>query len=236
MPKTSTRQTISLGWNLISSCLVTILLGVASTSASADLINYAQTKQGKLKGTLFVMWVGEDKFVYAPDPRNPLMFTRWNSVTIKPGLMYTDGGSIPALFRSLTGFSPWGYAPAYMVHDWIFVGRHCTVDGRPDRRFANLRSLSFNDSALILAEIVKTLVETQQVPRNDFAFFGISNAVQSPVARTLWDERGGCERSMVDPKHIAAVQSAFGGGNEGRGSAPGSGAAATIVARFNFGR
>lgn len=175
------------------------------------------------------MWVAEDKFVFAPDPRNPLTFMRKNNTQIKPGIMYTDGGSIPKIVQPITGFSPWGYAPAYMIHDWIFTARHCIVDGLKDSRYDDVAKIKFNESALILAEVIKTLVVAKQVPKNDFAMFAISNAVDSPVAKSLWDIAGECKKNIVDPKHAEQVRAAF-----GIGRILPNASKALPVARFNF--
>ena len=75
--------------------------------------------------------------------------------TIQPGLMYTDGGSIPKVAQVFKGLSPWGYAPAYMIHDWMFVARHCIVDGSSDKRFQQVRDVDFDQSATILGEAIK---------------------------------------------------------------------------------
>ena len=78
---------------------------------------------------------GSGRFVYVPSPGRPLTFHRRSHDatvrTIVPEMMYTDGGSIPRQAQLFRGFSPWGFAPAYMVHDWIFVARHCLTDGTP---------------------------------------------------------------------------------------------------------
>jgi hypothetical protein len=39
-----------------------------------------------------------------------------------------------------------------MTHDWLFVGRHCLVDGEAGTRYDQIRDLNFDDSATILAE------------------------------------------------------------------------------------
>lgn len=184
-----------------------ILLCLAGLCAACSTINYETTGTGSLSGNLFVMWVGEDKFVFAPDPASPLTYQNAGR-KIRPGIMYTDGGSIPKLAQPLGGFSPWGYAPGYMIHDWIFVGHHCVVDGKNDGRFNDVKDIEFHESATILAEVIKTLIETKQVPAHDLAFPAISNAVDSFVARTLWDKQGACE--VIDPKHLAAVHAHFG--------------------------
>jgi hypothetical protein len=187
------------------------------------------------------MWVGEDKFVFAPDLNDPLQFRRKSGQIIQPGLMYTDGGSIPKIAQPLGGFSPWGFAPAYMVHDWIFVGRHCIVDGINTSRFENVKDVTFDESALILAEIIKTLIETNKVPKNQFAFGAISNAVDSFVARGLWDKTGACQENLVSADDAKRVRDAQLGGRNLRtpfalpkaGSAT-PGGAAVPVARFAF--
>jgi hypothetical protein len=223
-------------------------LSLAICCAACATIDYDTTKQGVLSGNLFVMWVGEDKFVFAPDPASPLTFQNATR-KIRPGIMYTDGGSIPKLAQPLGGFSPWGYAPAYMIHDWIFVGHHCVVDGKNDGRFNDVKDVEFHESATILAEVIKTLIESKQVPRHDLAFSAISNSVDSFVARNLWDKPGACE--TIDPKHLAAVHAHFGttpGTRKSLFSSPlelilpdatrrriGSVPRAKVVARFSFG-
>jgi hypothetical protein len=43
--------------------------------------------------------------------------------------MYTDGGSIPQPLRAIKVYSPWGYAPAFLVHDWLFAIKQCKRPG-----------------------------------------------------------------------------------------------------------
>ena len=70
--------------------------------AACGSFTYEGTPLGKLRGQLLVIWVGEDRFVYWPLTKDPLTFTlgldlqqKLGIQTIRPGLMYTDGGSIP---------------------------------------------------------------------------------------------------------------------------------------------
>jgi len=119
------------GWGAL------VLAGCASVDP-----DYASLMAGHFKGSLVVVWVGEGggpgdgRFLYVPDPDDPLTFKRNDpkapGAVIRPGIMYTDGGSIPKIAQAFRGFSPWGYAPAYMIHDWLFVARHCLKDGSPD--------------------------------------------------------------------------------------------------------
>ena len=128
---------------------LTLLGGCAS-------IDFNQAPPGRFTGAVFVMWVGEGdsssgdgNFLFVPDPQSRLTFYRSDSsapgAVIKPGLMYTDGGSIPKIAQVFKGLSPWGYAPAYMVHDWLFVAHHCLLDGSSDPRFDPVRNVDFDE-------------------------------------------------------------------------------------------
>jgi hypothetical protein len=177
----------------------------------ACAISYGDVGLGRLGGRVVTMWVGEDKFIYVPAPKGGWFYfeTAQSGKLIEPGLMYTDGGSIPRFARAWQGFSPWGFGPAYVIHDWIFYGHHCVVDGRNDGRFNDVKDITFDESALILAQVIKTLVDHGQVPENAFATDIISNAVDSTVARALWDKGGACEPSRVTPWHIAVAWKAL---------------------------
>ncbi|WP_105437925.1 hypothetical protein [Neorhizobium sp. T25_13] len=182
-------------------------------------IYYRDLQPGAFSGKLFVMWVGEGstsgdgKFVFVPAPGSELTFKRPTGSgavqIIKPGLMYTDGGSIPKVGQLFKGLSPWGYAPAYMIHDWVFEARHCLVDGASDARFSNLRNVDFDESAKILGEAIKTLIRENKVDRNDLAGDAVTSAVSSSIARELWDQKGGCERSKVSKEHLAEINAVF---------------------------
>jgi hypothetical protein len=76
--------------------------------------------------------------------------------------MYTDGGSIPRFLWGVKGYSPWSYAPAYIVHDWLFEAHHCGYT--PDNRY------SFEDSVAVLAEGLKAVMEQNLEVRDYFVF------------------------------------------------------------------
>ncbi len=189
---------------------------------------YIDAKLGRISGSVTAVWVGENKFVYVPGWRGrPFAFeTATTGRLIEPGLMYTDGGSIPRFAQAFEGFSPWGYAPAYIVHDWIFFGRHCYVDRElpgqeryaDGKKFADVngdpltgphhprhRPITFNESALVLAEVIKTLVDYGQVPPRNGPAQLISSAVDSPFAMSLWNAEDACAAQRVHPRHIARV-------------------------------
>ena len=106
------------------------------------------------------------------------MLIRTNGQSIRPGPMYTDGGSIPRFLWGIEGYSPWGYAPAYIVHDWLFVAQHCGYE--PDNQH------TFGDSVAVIAEGLKAVMETNTEVRNYFVFDGVVAAVGSPIAKRLW--------------------------------------------------
>lgn len=199
-----------------------------SLTLSACVSPYFLAKLGRMSGPVVIVWVGENKFVYVPGRKDQSFAfeTATTGRVIEPGLMYTDGGSIPRLAQAFQGFSPWGYGPAYVIHDWIFYGRHCYVDRNlPGQQFyadaarfvdvngdsltpeghPRHKPISFDESALVLAEVIKTLVDYGQVPPRNVPAELISTAVDSPFALALWNQEGACEAQRVDPRHIAIV-------------------------------
>jgi hypothetical protein len=83
---------------------------------------------GTLEGTLQIEWAGADRFIYRPLASDPVVYAVGGRRVV-PGPMYTDGGSIPRIFWSQRGLSPWTYGPAYIVHDWLFNEHRCGRDG-----------------------------------------------------------------------------------------------------------
>ena len=177
--------------------ILSLLLIPFLLSGCASL-HYRNTNQGKLQGKLLVQWVDYDKFIFTPDRDNPLTFVRSNGDTITPGRMFTDGGSIPRPLWIFRSYSPWGYAPAFIVHDWLFEMKHCKIDGyeKYDHKIA----------ATIMSEVIKTLMEDPNYGgKNAFVLYTMDQAVRSPIAKNLW-ENGKCEqfelmafRARVEP-------------------------------------
>lgn len=187
--------------------------------AGCGYVNYRDAPEGIFKGALFVMWIGEGgnsgdgRFVYVPDQNDPLRFIRGGGTAkgqeIIPEMMYTDGGSIPKQVQLFKGFSPWGYAPAYMVHDWIFVARHCITDGQANPREQKISKMSFQDSAEITAEMIKTLINTNRVSRNDVAPRVISGTVAGPISYQRWKIKGACTKDRVSKEHRDRAEAAI---------------------------
>ncbi|HMQ92462.1 MAG TPA: hypothetical protein PKA33_15130 [Amaricoccus sp.] len=109
-----------------------IALGLAALALLAGCLDGGkpQEQRGELHGVLLIKWVREDRFVFVPDESDPLTYERGGR-RIVPGAMFTDGGSIPRLFWSVKGLSPWSYGPAYALHDWLFRQHRCGLDAPP---------------------------------------------------------------------------------------------------------
>lgn len=190
------------------------LLALLAVSACGPA-SIKDAPSGEFQGALFVMWVGETQgglgdgtFVFVPS-KDPLMFKRKRPdatvPVIQPEMMYTDGGSIPQFAQVFRGFSPWGYAPAYMVHDWLFVARRCKDDPSASEAEKTAGNMPFPETADVAEEAIKTLLATNTVAENDIAPVVISGIVAGPITRKLWDEPGQCGPSRIKPEHQAMI-------------------------------
>ncbi len=142
--------------------------------------HYDRTQTGELKGTLRVTWVGQDSFLYEPDPVNPLYFKRADGTVIQPATMFTDGGTIPMALRAIKSYSPWGYAPAFIIHDWLFVMKQCQLPG--------YEKYDLEAAAVVMAEAVKSLMENPKVGApNKLVHYSMYEGVRSATARDYWD-------------------------------------------------
>lgn len=172
--------------------LFSALAAVIALSGCASQL-YRDTPAGTFSGAVDVRWISNDYFLFLPNKDDPFTFTRANQQSIRPGPMYTDGGSIPCLLWGVEGLSPWGYAPAYIVHDWLFEAHQCKYP--PDNQH------TFDDSVALMAEGLKTLMEAAPEMRNYFVFDSVVAAVGSSIARRLWDG-GACKPPPFDMEAI----------------------------------
>src|SRR3954470_3912513 len=101
---------------------VVILAGALTT---CQTLNYERIRTGEIGGRLTIEWIGPDQFIYRPDAERPFYFKRANGEVIKPGSIYTDGGSVPRLLWAMRVYSPWAFGSAYIAHDWLFAAHHC---------------------------------------------------------------------------------------------------------------
>ncbi len=146
---------------------------------------YQRTNTGKLKGTVLVKWLSQDRFVFLPDTNEPLTFTRAGDEVITPAEMFTDGGTIPPALRVLKAYSPWGYAPAFIIHDWLFVMHHCKLPGH--------EKFDLEKAAIVMAEVMKTMMEDPRFGGpNKLVLHTMYEGVRSAQAKEFWNN-GSCE-------------------------------------------
>jgi hypothetical protein len=159
-------------------------LGIVASLSAASLgiawaASYDDFPVGTLKGKLIVQWWEPDKFIFLPDKDNPLTFVRSNGTAISPGRMFTDGGSIPRMLWVFRNYSPWGYAPAFIVHDWLFEMKHCGMPGN--------ENYDHHIAATVMAEVVRTMMETKKVDVAKLTLLSMYEAVDSRIAQGYWD-------------------------------------------------
>lgn len=156
---------------------------------------YDHLGSGVFSGRPIVEWNGYDfandrpTFVLRQNPASPFRYTTAKGRVIEPRLMDTDGGTIPLALHGVAKFSPWGYGPAYIIHDWLFVAHKCGL--APDN------DISFEELADILGEAIKALTvsgyETcdgarRFFPKAEDTLYLIHKAVGSRIARGMWDD------------------------------------------------
>lgn len=178
---------------------IAILAAVILGMTGCAKVNYTEIEPGTFSGEVAVVWLkgtdgpGDGTFVYVPTPGNPLTFTRPDKTTvIEPTMIYTDGGSVPPLARAFNGLTPWNYAPAYIVHDWLFRAKQCWESGTRAKDYKVVASMDFQTSATIIAESIKALHDSGRVRRNDTSGALITAAVASPISERLWTKTDTC--------------------------------------------
>jgi hypothetical protein len=140
---------------------------------------YPEFPLGKFEGEPRLVWIRPDLFRHEPNPDAPFRFIRASGEVIAPGRMNTDGGSIPRPLWFVKDLSPWSYAPAFLIHDWLFDLHHC---GLTDKGFEEVRD--------IMLEGVRTLMETGVCEASRLKFDLIYAGIDSFVARQVWDKPG----------------------------------------------
>jgi hypothetical protein len=154
---------------------------------------------GILKGRVLVEWDRQDKFIFRKDGKNTFSFKpSFMKTAIVPEDMFTDGGSVPQIFWGIPGLSPWGLGPAYIIHDWIFEVHRCGRPAPPE-----VAQITFEQSAQILAEVGKALVEANLIQDNMLE--PVVWAVRTRYARDIWD-RPGTEEECRPPSDAATFR------------------------------
>lgn len=167
--------------NLYRSILFFLSIVISNVTFASD---YDQLEPGSLQGKLLVQWLEPDVFLFIPDKLSPLSFTRHNGDRITPKKLLTDGGTIPRPIWVFRSYSPWGYAPAFVIHDWIFHIKNCEKD--------NFEDYTLEIAAEIMGEVIKTMMESNKVEKDPLTVRLMTAAVSSPIAQTYW-ENGKCK-------------------------------------------
>jgi hypothetical protein len=173
-----------------------VALAGCSTIAREDI------KEGVLKGRVVVEWDRQDKFIYRKQADGLSFKPSFMKQPIIPQDMYTDGGSVPQILWGIPGLSPWALGPAYIVHDWIFQVHRCGLSAPPE-----VAAITFEQSALILAEIGKALIDHGLIENDRLE--AIVWAVSTRFARTLWDTPGDPKSCKLPPPRLSADRSLF---------------------------
>ncbi|MGD9667865.1 MAG: DUF1353 domain-containing protein [Hyphomicrobiaceae bacterium] len=188
------RQIMTLAGGLRLAAVIVVTVGLGGCLDMIYGWRYDQTKSGELKGTLRIQWLAQDKFLYEPDPTDPLIFKRADGTVIEPAAMYTDGGSIPQALRAIKAYSPWGYAPAFLLHDWLFAMKQC--------RYPGYEKLTLEDAANVMAEAMKTLMEKPNFGGvNKLVHYSMYEGVLTRTARDYWDN-GPCDAPGATMKRL----------------------------------
>jgi len=154
---------------------------VALQISGCASLHFDSVAPGTLKGKLVVEWIEPDQFIFRPDTAKPLTFTRASGQSITPGEMLTDGGSIPRPLWAIRSYSPWGYAPAFIVHDWLFEMKHC--------QYLGYDKFTVDEAALIMSEVMKTMMlDPKRGSVDELTLYAMYEAVKSPIARNAWDQ------------------------------------------------
>lgn len=170
--------------NLPCKLFACLVISVSALGCSTVGGTYDQFPAGKLEGKLLVRWIEPDKFLFLPDSEDPLVFTRSNGDRVMPGRMLTDGGSIPRPLWILRNYSPWGYAPAFVVHDWLFEMKRCQLPG--------YEKYTHYIAADVMGEVMKTMMVSGKVAVDKPTLWSMHTAVSSGISAGIW-ENGECK-------------------------------------------
>jgi len=176
---------------------IVIVTCLAALGGCASFVRYEDVPHRPLKGRVVVEWNREDKFIYRQQA-NALSFTpSFMTSPIVPPDMYTDGGSIPRIFWSVPGLSPWGLGPAYIIHDWIFEVHRCHRPAPPE-----VANMTIDQAAQALAEVAKALADAGLIDHNRAP--EVVWAVQTNIAREIWKRPGTAEECEQPPPAVVS--------------------------------
>ncbi|MEZ5387673.1 MAG: DUF1353 domain-containing protein [Prosthecobacter sp.] len=156
---------------------------------------------GVIAGKPTVEWTQPDKFVYARSQNPYFVFKRSNGEVIRPGSIETDGGSIPRMLWSQKDFSPWSYAPAYLVHDWMYEAHRRKVPAGTDAGGKPVHYTK-DQADWIMAEIIKAQMENPDLfnTRKSASHLRKIHWAVSKFGNTAWN---GQPRPVEEPTAVA---------------------------------
>lgn len=202
--------------------MVRLLVLALLMLSACGTVDFENAPRGTFEGAALVVWVGpaadknsgDGRFLYVPRTGQELTFLRdpdanvsTGNAIIRPEPFYTDGGSIPRAAQAIPGFNAWGYGPAYIIHDWLFVAYRCVQDGMASDAMKPVGNMDFQESADVMAEMIKTLAYTYDFKGTETPSGPvIANVVAGPVSRSLWEKRGQCKADEVSDDHKDLVK------------------------------
>jgi len=141
----------------------------------AQLEWVASLPVGHLSGECITRWNGKDRWDYVPYV--PLTFVRGNGEVIVLNRTFpTDYGTLFLLLQIVSNISRTAYGPAFVIHDDIWHFR-----GTPFCKY------NFEESNIILAECMKTMMEMKLVETRYLDIVTVYAGVQSLPARLKWN-------------------------------------------------
>lgn len=176
-----------IGWGAVGRSLIAVFM-LWQSSCSGQRFYSKIDGSGKIVNAPIVRWRSPNTFIYAPDPQKPFYFKRGNGEVIVPQNIYTDGGTVPKAAWRYVG-TPWDYAPAYIIHDWLYEANRRRIAGgaSPDGH-----PIHYNraEADLILAEALKSQMEDPEfrTKRSAWHVQGIYWGVRYG-AETAWNEK-----------------------------------------------
>lgn len=144
-------------------CTVVVL---STLSACSSQKFYNKVQAGTIIGNPYVKWEEPNKFELENHLVRPFAFRRHNGELITPRPIKTDGGSVPRALWNRKGFSPWTYAPGYLIHDWLYEANRRRVPGGNSLKKEALY-YDKEKSDWILAEVIKTQMESDKKAYKD---------------------------------------------------------------------
>ena len=96
----------------------------------------------------------------------------------------------PQAFERIQKLLTMGYAPAFVIHDWIFHMKNCQLGGH--------QNYDLKIAGTVMAEAIKTMMETGKTEKDALTVDLMFRAVTSPIAQNYW-ENGRCTNA---PRHL----------------------------------